>query len=375
MKKIYLLFALILAVTSVTAQQAVIENPDFEMRNNMTPRITRIELYKDKTLVFMECTALPGGWVAINKFEVLEDADTGERYYPLMLKDNQLGTRITVPNSGKLYFEIVFPPLKEGTKKVNYIDINKDGWAIKGINLKTEKSYKVYESPIYDARNNTMLNVKKIEFFKNKTNVYLEYNGSSFGSVKLDKDLFLEDAQTKKQYTMIDMYGARFGESVQLPANGKTDFVLVYPAVDPAHKLNLRVDNAVKWAVYGLRENKPQNIYVVDNPAYESVNNEWLRVKKVELTDDYTKLYLEFKREPGAWVKFGGGSFLEDTDTKARYKPLFMDGADFEDKITVPSSGVVNVTILYPPVSKTTKKVNYRYDDPNSMSIHGIKIR
>ncbi|MDR0712110.1 MAG: hypothetical protein LBF67_07190, partial [Prevotellaceae bacterium] len=77
-KQIFLLCILLSLAAHLAAKDRVIENPAYEFSTSGITHISRIELAKDETRVYIHSVFLPNWWVSFSQKDRIEDPATGQ---------------------------------------------------------------------------------------------------------------------------------------------------------------------------------------------------------------------------------------------------------------------------------------------------------
>ncbi|MDP4240478.1 MAG: hypothetical protein Q8904_13505 [Bacteroidota bacterium] len=109
----------------------------------------------------------------------------------------------------------------------------------------------------------------------------------------------------------------------------------------------------VSIAVFGA---KPLTII---NPPYELKKSGLYNVDKIELGTNETLVYLHISFCPHWWVSFTKPECIIDCKTGKKYEAVDLKGAKFDEKIWMPDSGDSTIVIVFPPLDKNVKKVDY----------------
>lgn len=172
-KSLASLFFLFLT-TSLFAQK-VINKPYFEVKRSSTYTVEKIELYDNETRVHVKGKLFPNWFLRFKKTDFLKDCATGKEYKIIKIEGFNFNEKIYLPESGEKTVVMVFPPLDEGVKKIDYKN------AIYGISLEKQRSdinepkeipldvknwiekelNKVTETPIKDFNSDGFFNPKK----------------------------------------------------------------------------------------------------------------------------------------------------------------------------------------------------------------------
>ncbi len=133
MKRITLLLTALLFCT-LTHAERIVKTPAFEAWNASTIEIRQITLSDTQTVLDVEANYMPGGWITYAPGTTLQ-AD-GKSYTIRSAKDFKIGEQNTIPESGTMTFQLIFPPLPQGTATVDLIEGENSGdFCIWGIRL------------------------------------------------------------------------------------------------------------------------------------------------------------------------------------------------------------------------------------------------
>lgn len=114
------LFIIFLALLSSNAiAQRVIENPAFEVSSSGITHISKIECNDNETRVHIHTIFLPNWWVQFEK-DVFIQCDNGAKINIVGIEGAKLGDKITMPESGEKTIVLLFPPINEAVKKIDY---------------------------------------------------------------------------------------------------------------------------------------------------------------------------------------------------------------------------------------------------------------
>ncbi|MDO3695072.1 TlpA disulfide reductase family protein [Wenyingzhuangia sp. chi5] len=97
----------------------------------------------------------------------------------------------------------------------------------------------------------------------------------------------------------------------------------------------------------------------IENPAYEVSKTGLFNITKIELTDTETKVYINNTFLPNWWVTYKADTYLKDCDTGKKYTITKVEGVDFDEKQWMPDSGETNTIVIFSPLDKGVKKIDY----------------
>lgn len=133
---LYLLISL-LCCSGLQAQEHIVEQPAFDAWSSTTLEIDKIALSDTATVFYIDAYYRPKYWIQVAKESFLQaDGKT----YPIKTSDGiALGEKFWMPESGEASFRLIFPPLPEGTKTVDFSEGNGEG-AFKIWNIRLDGS-------------------------------------------------------------------------------------------------------------------------------------------------------------------------------------------------------------------------------------------
>lgn len=110
----------------------------------------------------------------------------------------------------------------------------------------------------------------------------------------------------------------------------------------------------------------------IHQPSVEFTNTGLFNVRNIQLSDKSTSVDVHITFIPNWWTKFGKDIFLENAATGKKYMVKAIKGADFNKQLWTPKSGDTLVTLIFPPLDKKIKKLNY--GEGNKTLIFGISL-
>lgn len=120
MKRLILSLAFFLAAFAAPAKHKTIERPPFTVRSSSTLEISKIVLSDTATVVSFQAYYRPKFWIKIDAGTYLQ---TGDSQFRVRYGNGiELDKEFWMPESGRASFELVFPPLPEGTQSIDFIE-------------------------------------------------------------------------------------------------------------------------------------------------------------------------------------------------------------------------------------------------------------
>ena len=137
MKKTLLLLTClsVLLFTSCAPENRVIEKPVYLVSNNTSIEVSQVTVTDTATILDFSGRIRPNTRMRITQDCCLTD-EKGNSYPVVAGHGIELGQEIRKTEDGKTEFQLVFPPLKRGTKAIHF---SENGWNIWGIQVKNNQ--------------------------------------------------------------------------------------------------------------------------------------------------------------------------------------------------------------------------------------------
>ncbi|WP_400077491.1 TlpA family protein disulfide reductase [Winogradskyella sp. R77965] len=107
---------------------------------------------------------------------------------------------------------------------------------------------------------------------------------------------------------------------------------------------------------------------VIEYPDYEVKRSSIYDVDKIELTETETRVHVRGTIIPGWHMRFRKNDFLKDYKTGKEYTIIKIENHEFNEKILIPESGTKTVVLVFPPLDKGVKKVDFKH------AVYGISL-
>ncbi|WP_397445763.1 TlpA family protein disulfide reductase [Polaribacter sp. R77954] len=107
---------------------------------------------------------------------------------------------------------------------------------------------------------------------------------------------------------------------------------------------------------------------VIVNPAYEVKRSSIYDVDKIELTETETRVHVRGTIIPGWHMRFRKNDFLKDYKTGKEYIIIKIENHKFNERILIPESGTKTVVLVFPPLDKGVKKIDFKH------AVYGISL-
>ena len=118
--------------------------------------------------------------------------------------------------------------------------------------------------------------------------------------------------------------------------------------------------------VYGNRS--------VENPVFKARTGSILTIRKIEWTDEATRLHVQVVFPPDHWITIDSTTYIEDCATAQRYLPVAIEGMAFNEKTYLPASGKMDVVLVYPPLPASTRTIDWIDPADSEARTYGISL-
>ena len=114
---------------------------------------------------------------------------------------------------------------------------------------------------------------------------------------------------------------------------------------------------------------------VINNPKTGLSLNNNSTITKVELTDTTTALYIHTKYVPGWWISIPKETYIQPVGNEKMFVKRSV-GIPLNDRYTMPASGEVSYTLIFPPIPKNTQYIDYgEANEGGNWFIYDIAIK
>lgn len=110
----------------------------------------------------------------------------------------------------------------------------------------------------------------------------------------------------------------------------------------------------------------------INYPAYDFTTSGITHITKIELKKSETRIHIHSTFIPHWWVMFSTDTFIEDAETGKQWKVTGIENGEFDKEIYMPASGNSTFVLIFPPIDKKVKKINYR--EKEETTIYGVSL-
>ncbi len=114
---------------------------------------------------------------------------------------------------------------------------------------------------------------------------------------------------------------------------------------------------------------------IIVNPYYEFSTTGISHITKIERKKTETRIHVRTTFIPGWWVMFGKGSYIQDSETGTKWQAIRIEGTEFDKETYMPASGDSSFVLVFPPLDKSVKKLDYSdADESEKPIIYGVSL-
>lgn len=328
MKNVILLLFLLGFSSLLSAKDIIINQPAYEVNTSGITNVSRIELKKNETRLYIHSTFIPNWWVKFPANTFIEDCETGERWMAKGIERGQFDKEIYMPESGDSTVVLIFPPLGKTVKKIDYGE--EDEIIVYGISLdpkeKTTKPTEVptavtewLEKELEKAKVKTLANLDSQQFFTKDTARLVGYIKGYDPRLNFSTGVvYAENSITREDYPLV----------IQIEEDGRfeCDIPLSYPVtlysdirevpinfyIEPGQTLGIILD----WEEFRKMDRYRDRSYNMSNIVFMGpagkINQELAMANHKVKKTDFTKIHKEgFKLTPEEYKVFLNNIFEE----------------------------------------------------------------
>lgn len=115
-----------------------------------------------------------------------------------------------------------------------------------------------------------------------------------------------------------------------------------------------------------------QNKRAIDNPKVEVRKSPIDHITRIELSDEDTRLHVRTAFIHNWWIKFDSNTFIRPTNTNKKLIATGIENGEFDKEIFMPESNDSSFVIIFPPLDKNVKKIDFGEGD--DLSLFGISL-
>lgn len=120
---------------------------------------------------------------------------------------------------------------------------------------------------------------------------------------------------------------------------------------------------ALSLAILCIATLLPAKNRKVTNPSVDFTKVGIYHIEQVQLTNKETRLTLHCTFIPGWWIKFGRDAYIQADPSGEKLLATGIEGTEFGKETYMPESGDTTLVLIFPPIDKSVKKINFGEDE------------
>lgn len=331
MKKIALALLGAALILSCTQERPdVIERPVFEVWNNTTLEIDKIEFTDSATIIHFDAFFRPHWWIKIVSDTYIRESGTDERLLITHAEGIPLDQEFFMPASGETSFKLFFPPLPKTVTKIDFIESDCDDcFKIWGISLLPDTKIRMARIP--SAMQKTIEKpLPEVQFSNEKSKI----SGTIFGlqnGMAMKKAVLYQEKLFFANHEQIPLNISDNGSfSIELSAGipqvqyiGYVGPVFTVPGKETRVFLDLKRKSRFESRYRTDKEDSDSIYYFIDNHGLSVAD---LQLSQKMMHIDYRELALEVSEmNPSELQEF----FIAKLDEKRQE----LEQGDYSDKL------------------------------------------
>ena len=134
-KQAFIILSFLLSVVGYS--QTTIENPTIGFSTARDVKLTKVSLSDSATVLSFTTKAKPGNWISIPPKTYIQETNGNEKLYIKRTEGIPLKIKYTMPASGEVSYNLIFPAIAKSTGFIDYGEANDGGsWFIYDIAVK-----------------------------------------------------------------------------------------------------------------------------------------------------------------------------------------------------------------------------------------------
>ncbi len=114
---------------------------------------------------------------------------------------------------------------------------------------------------------------------------------------------------------------------------------------------------------------------IIENPSFEVTKSGIRHVSKIEIDKDETRIHIHDKFMPNWWDMFKKDVFIQCNNEEDKVYLKSIVGHDLGKKIFMPKSGEKTIVLVFPPIDKSIKKIDFNNEIFGISLVKGDKKR
>jgi thiol-disulfide isomerase/thioredoxin len=102
---------------------------------------------------------------------------------------------------------------------------------------------------------------------------------------------------------------------------------------------------------------------IIERPAFDAWNSSTLEFDKIEINDTATIFYIDAFYRPKNWIRIDSKIYIQESGTNNKLLIKGTEGIELDKKFWMPESGEVSFKLIFPPLTRDVKKVDFIESD------------
>lgn len=112
----------------------------------------------------------------------------------------------------------------------------------------------------------------------------------------------------------------------------------------------------------------------IENPTFKVRSGSITNITRIERTPKNTRVFIHAIFRPHWWIKESGKTYLRDVNTGKKYAFQSAEGIELNKEVYMSDSGQMDYTLIFDPLPKETKEIDYIDPEETEGRIYGISL-
>lgn len=112
----------------------------------------------------------------------------------------------------------------------------------------------------------------------------------------------------------------------------------------------------------------------IDHPTFKVRSGSITNITRIERTPKNTRVFIHAIFRPHWWIKESGKTYLKDVNTGEKYAFQSAEGIELNKEVYMSDSGQMDYTLIFDPLPKETKEIDYIDPESTEIRIYGISL-
>lgn len=272
MKQLILTATLIILANCIFAQR-VLKSPRYSARSDNNVQVSKIELYKEQTVIELEIRIPDGSIVNVSSKTYIQSSNSEKKFYIKNIEGLALNEDVYFTNSSKKKLKLHFQALPENTNRINlragkeasnwhFFELVVNPRFTSEYHQEPEVGYREADGekwkyiiyPKYAAKRGHGLKLLEVELKPASTVLHFEYSASPGGWVFIPAETCIQESNGGELLFVEKTEGLNINEKTIIDHKGKKTFTLHFPKLDKKVKaINFKeVNPGGNWFIFEI---------------------------------------------------------------------------------------------------------------------------